>query len=272
MTWDKERIRAISSSKRFAVVAASALSLASGASIGHILTKRVLSKKFDELMEKELDQAKAFYAKQSKEGEFSDPEELAKKYQENDLEDRLLAPDVEDIPEEARRDLTDAIRTLKYHADSPETVVQKPSEKAEVRESIRKNIFENAAPIDEEEDEDEFEREKSARDNTRPYIISHDEYFNNDTDYNQNTITYFEEDDVLVDEEDTPIRNEVQVVGEGNLLFGRWSKDENIVYIRNEKLEVDFEVVRSHGSYAKEILGFIQHDDQPRQRKFRHED
>ena len=45
-------------------------------------------------------------------------------------------------------------------------------------------------------------------------------------------------------------------VGEMNLhRFGHGSGDNNVVYIRNDRLENDFIVLRSQGEYAKEVLG-----------------
>jgi hypothetical protein len=95
----------------------------------------------------------------------------------------------------------------------------------------------------------------------------------NEPDHIQHTLTYFEGDDVLTDEEDQPINETDDTVGNANLLkFGHGSKDNNIVYVRNEKLDLDFEITRSKGSYIKEVLGFIQHDDRKRVRSFRRRD
>jgi len=46
-------------------------------------------------------------------------------------------------------------------------------------------------------------------------------------------------------------------VGERNLnLFGHGSNDASVVYVRNDKLELIFEVVRSPNSFAEEVHGF----------------
>ena len=103
-----------------------------------------------------------------------------------------------------------------------------------------------------------------------PYLISKEEYFENGSDYAQVTITYFEDDDVLVDEDDSMISDVGDTVGLKQLTrFGVLSGDHNIVYVRNEAKEIDFEIVRNKGNYAKDVLGFIEHSSDPKVRKFR---
>lgn len=110
------------------------------------------------------------------------------------------------------------------------------------------NIFTDRKPTGEFKPLD-----RSTRDSARPYIIDLSEYVNNDTLYNNNTLTYFEGDGVLVDDQMIPISNINQVVGNDNLQFGNGSDDINVVYIRNEELEVDFEIVRTDELFAHEV-------------------
>lgn len=124
-------------------------------------------------------------------------------------------------------------------------------------------------------DEDGFDygEEIPNRSADAPYIISSDEFMEGECDYIQNTLTYYEADDVLADEHDEAIENVDKLVGNLNLTkFGHGSKDPNLVYIRNEAIEVDFEIVKNKRSFASEVHGFIQHDDHRSPRKFRHDD
>jgi hypothetical protein len=79
----------------------------------------------------------------------------------------------------------------------------------------------------------------------------------------------------LTDEVDTIVPDVDATVGVENMLrFGHGSGDPNVVYIRNPKLEADFEVTRSAGKYAKEVLGYddgehLQHSRGREPRKFR---
>ena len=47
--------------------------------------------------------------------------------------------------------------------------------------------------------------------------------------------------------------------------------DPNTVYIRNPRLEVDYEVIRSEGTFAQEVHGFsgddLQHSERRRRRR-----
>jgi len=109
--------------------------------------------------------------------------------------------------------------------------------------------------------------EMKARTNEAPYVIHMDEFAEGEEDFDHATLTYYESDDVLCDERDTQIEDQDTLVGLGNLLrFGHGSGDDSVVYIRNERLGTEFEIVRSGGSYAEEVHGFIQHSDEPRRR------
>jgi hypothetical protein len=85
------------------------------------------------------------------------------------------------------------------------------------------------------------------------YIIHADEYIQGDYEFKQETVTYYAEDDIMADMEDTPIYNYYDRMGE--LKFGHGSKDKNVVYIRNERLNREWEVLLHHGSYEVEVKG-----------------
>lgn len=95
----------------------------------------------------------------------------------------------------------------------------------------------------------------SFRGTGRPYIITLDEFNENEGDYTQTTVTYYQGDNVLADDREQPISNANGVIGDSNLQFGNGSEDPNVVLIRNDTLEVDFEVCLSPGTYSEEVLG-----------------
>lgn len=115
------------------------------------------------------------------------------------------------------------------------------------------------------------DEERSAED---PYVISLAEFSNDEEDFDKVTIRYFEADDTLVGElQKDPLP--IESVGAKNLIrFGVGSEDENIVYVRNETLEIDFEIIKDEGSYAEEVLGLPEWNgrdvkDKPRIKKMR---
>jgi len=103
-----------------------------------------------------------------------------------------------------------------------------------------------------EEDWDYAEEEKH-RGPEKPYVIHRDEYLGEDKGYSQSTLTYYKGDDILCDEHDVPIYNADSIAGP--LEFGRGSGDANVVYVRNERLEAEYEILLDTGHYAVEVLG-----------------
>lgn len=99
----------------------------------------------------------------------------------------------------------------------------------------------------------DYSQEELNRSTERPYILNVDEFHVNEKNYSQMTLTYYEGDDILVDEDETPIYNHISVTGP--LLFGHGSRDPNVVYIRNDRLKAEYEVLYDSESYSDVILG-----------------
>jgi len=128
-------------------------------------------------------------------------------------------------------------------------------------------------------DDWDYDVEKRSRSREAPYIIHAEEMFNKEEpfeDFSESTITWFDGDNVLVDENEVPIYNPDQVVGKLN--FGHGSGDKNVCYVRNESLEHDYEVLLDTGTYEaavaglraeKEIEDDLQHSEPLRMRRMR---
>ena len=102
----------------------------------------------------------------------------------------------------------------------------------------------------------DMELELSTRNGREPYVIHFDEFDEHDGSeggFVQKTLTYYEGDDIMTDEHDTPIYQYHTVTG--FLKFGHGSKDPNVVYIRNEELQLEVEVLYMPGRYEVEVLG-----------------
>lgn len=79
-----------------------------------------------------------------------------------------------------------------------------------------------------------------------PYTISPDEYMN--SEYTAKTLIYYA-DKVLASDDDTRIDNPTMVVGRNALSsFGKY--DDDSVYVRDDNLKVDYEILRSEKDYA----------------------
>lgn len=114
-------------------------------------------------------------------------------------------------------------------------------------EEIQINIFKSENP------EWDYEAELSTRTAETPYVISKEEYFEDEAGNEQLTFTYYEGDEVLTDDHDVPIDNFRTRFPE--MPFGHGSGDTNVVYIRDEKREAEYEILRHTGLFSVEIEG-----------------
>lgn len=110
-----------------------------------------------------------------------------------------------------------------------------------------KNIFDG-------DDSWDYESERNNRSADKPYVIHVDEYVADELGYeSQSTLTWYQADRILTDHRDVPIYDVAKTVGD--LQFGHGSLDPNIVYVRNEVLKSEYEVLRDPGSYEVTVLG-----------------
>lgn len=100
--------------------------------------------------------------------------------------------------------------------------------------------------------------ERKRRSPDRPYVIHQDERYDLEG-YSEVSYTYYAKDDVLCDERDEivdPDRRD-DLIGEANLeRFGHGCDDPMIVHIRNDNLEIVYEIIKSPNSFAEEVHGF----------------
>jgi len=210
----------------------SVVSLAAGAAAGYFFAQKKLEKRYEEMTKREIAEAKTFYSALHKKGEFETPAAAAEKLI------GVFAP--APIIDEAVEALRSYQGVNKYHPG----VVNKPSV-----EEVIANVFQQA-------DQDvDVESEVRNRTEEAPYIISKEEFLQNEPEYTQDTLTYYAGDEVLADQQDMVVENVDRTVGLNCLRFGYRSGDKNVVYVRNDVLERDFEILQSTGEYAKEVAG-----------------
>lgn len=116
-------------------------------------------------------------------------------------------------------------------------------------------------PVDDTTDEDDsndlewdYEEEILKRSSHTPYVLHQEEFYADELNYTQSSLTYYEGDDIMADEEQVPIYNYLNITGP--LLFGHGSGDPNVVYIRNDQIKGEYEIVRVDQAYAIEVLGY----------------
>lgn len=100
----------------------------------------------------------------------------------------------------------------------------------------------------------------SLRNGKTIYPLSRDEFFSDEKEYDQVTLSYYSIDDVLTDQEDGIIPNYFKIIGD-SLPFGMGSPDPNTFYIRNEELRTEYEIIKYDSSFVESILGIIPDED-----------
>ena len=116
---------------------------------------------------------------------------------------------------------------------------------------------------------------KWPRDRSKPYVISVAEFQEGFEGNGSETLHYFDQDDVLADPtvykegSDNGIITDNRaddMIGLKNLKhFGKGAQDEDFLYIRNEALYMDFEIMKLDESYTQKIFGMdpTDFDDEP---------
>lgn len=225
------------------VIAGAFLVSAVSATGGFFLAKKVLKEKYEAIADEEIAKAKEFYS-----ALYNKPEPA-------ELVEQFGSPVVAEPVGQA----VDALRSYGHPG------VTAPGEAEEGVVVNVTNVFTEA----EANDTWDLAEEMKNRSEQVPYIISNEEFLIGEKDYDQESMTYYEGDGVLADERDQMVPESDEKVGDGNLQrFGHGSKDKNMLYVRNDKMELDFEIALSEGEYAKEVMGF-EHSDEPQRRRRR---
>lgn len=282
----KRGVRGIRNPKTAAIVIGVGCVVA-GAGLGvlaHQLLKKRLEKQFEERLERELEEMRIFYSRRNKEGKFATPRDAAEALAASEALEKYqgdnVVVEITEIPRPAPHGDVDesaaknqAVRYDKVVTDSEaaEAVrgqVTTISQLEPATETETRNIFVDGKPL--VDDDWDAEAEEARRNPAFPYVITHDEFMENNYEHPQHSLTYYAGDDVLVDERDEMIDDIESLIGTDNLTrFGSGSRDPNIVYIRNEKREADFEVALSKGKFSEEVMGLRHSDDSSRLRRAR---
>lgn len=129
-------------------------------------------------------------------------------------------------------------------------------------QSVTTNVFTNLQPA--------WDYDKEALNRLEvgvPYVIHRDEFMMEESGYTQETLTYYQGDDILTDSTDAPVYNFKQIVGK-ELPFGYGSEDPNIVYVRNDERGMEWEIILHTGRYEIEVLGLeLEHEYEKRDLK-----
>lgn len=217
-------------------------SFAAGFGVGYFVLNKKFQTKFDQLLEQEIEDTKAFYRDMNhKTGDFATPEGAAE-----------ALGVVDDAAEALVKYNYVNIAVKPEDLEDPGSILIAPPIE-EVREEMR-NIFAESAEMEEL-------AVASLRDPEKPYIITSEEFAVNDPEYDQISVTYFEGDGVVADDGGGHIPDDDRCIGLGNLQKFDEQEDTLTLYVRNERMKTDFEVSRHEGKFSEEVLGFQHSDD-----------
>lgn len=280
----RDTVKGVVHSNKFWVAVTAALSATGGIAVGMELGQRKAETKFQALLTEEIEKTKLHYSALHKKDDFATPEQAvarlipeAAELKTNSKKAKKDAPTITAVQAAdalinyqsmskdetyVAEDGTLMMREVQGGDVEVEVEVQESETEPKTEVDVKVNIFDRARASQGVWDYEQELLLRAELSPEEPYIISRDEYMANETTYEQTTLTYYAGDDILSDDQDKPVEDSERTVGNLNLQrFGHGSKDPKMVYIRNDRMEMDFEVLHDDGKFAELVHGYIEHSD-----------
>lgn len=224
-----------------------------GAGAGFLTAKLVLEKKYAQLAEEEISSAREYYAK-------------ARPTRNPGMENENVAET--EVQQESDRGVANPSGVMARKS------IENPYEAAKRNYNlIKPTKVEDVEPVgtpDEDVDEDEdSEEDDELRDDagmseqdhldltkidrTQPYLIDDREYTDEFPHHDKVSLYYYRDDDVLCEEDNEEPIDDI----EGTVSYDALSvlDMQTTVWVRNEPLGIDYEIIGVRGSYSESILG-----------------
>lgn len=225
--------------------------------VGAAVTNSRLGKEFDDRLSAELLEMKAFYQNSHK---IADNGETI-------LPGELPSIDGEIVQEEEKAEYENIIETSGYRpVDNVPVTDYAAISGADIPQdenpgTAAQNVFSKYEAVTEVEDYEgfDYEAQLDRQSGETPYLLTEDEFLENESSFEQISVTYYAHDDVLVGSDDEIIEPHLHdlFIGAKNFLkFGQGARSKNVVHVRNPDLETDFEVTKVDANYSKSVLGF----------------
>lgn len=209
-----------------------------GSVLGAVVTHRLAKKKFEAELEKEIQDVKDNYRILRKE-DYETPTDFVQKNRPDLIEDEILrSMEVNTIIEHAKlnEEMQDEVEQYQTGSIFNRFEHKDPEDKHLLPEDANETLFENL---------------KATRTEDTPYLVSVDEYHDEYNHWQKMSVTYFAGDNIIAYEDDTIMMDPDETIGTINLSrFGVMSQDPGIVYVRNHRLNIDYEIVLDDGKYS----------------------
>lgn len=139
--------------------------------------------------------------------------------------------------------------------------------------SIIDELPENLEKEPEEDDEDtddaggtEEDSERKAPTYEPPHVISDEEFNSGAQHHDKISLYFYTEDEVVCDENEEIVSDVEGVLGED--LVNEFDT-QNMVWVRNDSLGIDYEIVAIHKSYVRDVLGEVEDDQDAKELRAR---
>lgn len=240
-----------------AAVGIGVIALAGGAAIGYFVASKRLQLKYQKLAEEEIETMREHFRRRTMARETKpDLESLKAVTTVHNYGDPATPGKVAEIVSKAPR----SIPPLPPTSD-PEEIERRNA----FNEDLKKRLESTSKDADEDWD---YEVELANRSAEVPYVIHEDE--RREGNYTDVDFTYYEVDDVLADERDGVLdpNERVNMIGPDALdKFGHGSGDRQVVFVRNDALQIDIAITRANTSYAQDVAGFSHEAYEPMGRR-----
>ena len=225
-----------------------------GAGAGFLTAKLVLEKKYAQLAEEEISSAREYYAT------------------ERPSRRQIEAVETE-VQQESDRGATNpsgamARKSIEnpYEAAKRNYNLIKPVQAEDVEPDGAPGV--DSDEEDPEDDDDELRDDAGMSeqdhlditkvDRTQPYLISCDEYTDEFSHHDKVSLYYYRDDDVLCEEDNEEPIDDIEATVSYDALS---TLDmQTTVWVRNEPLGIDYEIMGVRGSYSESVLGMRPRD------------
>lgn len=213
------------------------IAFAAGAAIGSVVTWKVVKTKYEQIADEEIASVKEEYADLM--GKMKKRLNETATYVGPQDSDEAAAEEEEYYPDDDERDFTEKEKQqVEYYKLTSKYRGSNVEDDNEDEENDKEG----------DEGEDEFDGE--VRFINGPYPISPDDFSCSPPGYSAQPLDYFA-DGVLADDWGMKVDIE-ETIGEENLAhFGEYADD--ILYVRNERTEIDYEVTRDPRTYDEVV-------------------
>lgn len=221
-----------------------------GSFVGYLVGRKMSKDHYEQLANEEIESVKEYYEKRS-----TYNEDKKKNYKDKE---------VANTTDEFRTNNNSLIRN---------SFENNPNERAKRNYNLYSSKSKDESDNESEKTEDDDEENVDAEVDVtvtgvdmaledKPYIITDEEYNNEHDDYDKISLYYYVLDDTLCEENEEIIDDIDAVVGYDSLNL---LSTQTTVWVRNERLQADYEIIGLNQSYSQTVAGFQEKNLTPRE-------